>query len=317
MTLRKTILLAIHLGLLVGWSALPMAAQQESVLVRVDFLHEAANALSGGVFGADANLSVSADDPLTCEGTDFDYADARDVCTPTLSTTGFSTVSGGGRWKLATRYFSKSFMRAIGFDFSDSADGGAGCSALAALSLGGELGGDTCNCATDCFAQVDISADRVFKAGATRQTLRRFKLWNEVGGFTPKADIDHVNPLYICQDPLHADDDNWRLLQTESCDGKVDVSEAEVVRASDNAVIGRWYLPMAIRLQRVSTVDGGDGGGGGAGCTDADADGHCSIATGGDDCDDGNSRIYPGHQDSKGRWGRDGLDNDCDGTPDA
>jgi V8-like Glu-specific endopeptidase len=57
-------------------------------------------------------------------------------------------------------------------------------------------------------------------------------------------------------------------------------------------------------------------GGGGGGCTDADGDGHCSTATGGDDCNDGNRNIYPGHSE-KGKWGRDGLDNDCDGLIDA
>lgn len=62
---------------------------------------------------------------------------------------------------------------------------------------------------------------------------------------------------------------------------------------------------------------GGGGGGGGGECTDADSDGHCSEATGGDDCNDSDPNIYPGHNDSKGRWGRDGVDNDCDGTIDG
>ncbi|TCK08411.1 S8 family serine peptidase [Marinobacterium mangrovicola] len=53
-----------------------------------------------------------------------------------------------------------------------------------------------------------------------------------------------------------------------------------------------------------------------AGCIDADGDGYCSVATGGGDCDDTTSDIYPGHPDKGGRWGRDGLDNDCDGEPD-
>lgn len=54
----------------------------------------------------------------------------------------------------------------------------------------------------------------------------------------------------------------------------------------------------------------------GAACTDADGDGHCSVVTGGDDCDDTNPDVYPGHPDKGGRWGRDGLDNDCVGGPD-
>ncbi len=43
-------------------------------------------------------------------------------------------------------------------------------------------------------------------------------------------------------------------------------------------------------------------------CTDADGDGWC-VEDG--DCDDTNSHVHPGHPDKGGRWGRDGLDNDC------
>lgn len=64
--------------------------------------------------------------------------------------------------------------------------------------------------------------------------------------------------------------------------------------------------------QDVSVSDGSGG------CSDdADGDGHVSEACGGDDCDDGNKHIYPGHNDTKGRWGRDGVDNDCNGIIDG
>ncbi|MBR9885262.1 MAG: S8 family serine peptidase [Oceanospirillales bacterium] len=54
-----------------------------------------------------------------------------------------------------------------------------------------------------------------------------------------------------------------------------------------------------------------------AACTDADGDGFCSVETGGDDCDDQNPNVYPGHADKdKGRW-NDGLDNDCNGVIDG
>lgn len=50
------------------------------------------------------------------------------------------------------------------------------------------------------------------------------------------------------------------------------------------------------------------------GCTDSDNDGWC-VENG--DCDDNNSNVYPGHPDKGGRWGRDGLDNDCNGVIDG
>ena len=49
-------------------------------------------------------------------------------------------------------------------------------------------------------------------------------------------------------------------------------------------------------------------------CTDADGDGWTTCAG---DCNDKNASIYPGANDTKGKAGRDGIDNDCDGTPDA
>jgi serine protease len=52
----------------------------------------------------------------------------------------------------------------------------------------------------------------------------------------------------------------------------------------------------------------------GSGCTDADGDGWC-VEDG--DCDDNDPHVYPGHQDKRGRWGRDGVDNDCNGIIDG
>lgn len=47
---------------------------------------------------------------------------------------------------------------------------------------------------------------------------------------------------------------------------------------------------------------------------DADNDGW-TVEDG--DCDDSNPDIHPGHQDSRGKWGRDNVDNDCNGVIDG
>lgn len=54
------------------------------------------------------------------------------------------------------------------------------------------------------------------------------------------------------------------------------------------------------------------GAGSGGGCTDADGDGVCAAQ----DCNDNNKEIYPGHSE-KGKFARDGLDNDCNGVIDG
>lgn len=59
---------------------------------------------------------------------------------------------------------------------------------------------------------------------------------------------------------------------------------------------------------------GGTGGGGGGGCVDNDGDGYC-VEDG--DCNDNNASINPGANDTKGRNGRNGIDNDCDGVIDG
>jgi hypothetical protein len=35
------------------------------------------------------------------------------------------------------------------------------------------------------------------------------------------------------------------------------------------------------------------------------------------DCNDNNSKVYPGANDTRGKWGRDGVDNDCNGIIDG
>ena len=81
-----------------------------------------------------------------------------------------------------------------------------------------------------------------------------------------------------------------------------DVCDAESNATVDGA-FAAYYTSVAAYL-----------GGGGGGCTDADGDGYC-VSEG--DCNDNDASVYPGANDTKGKKGRDGVDNDCDGTPDA
>ena len=53
-----------------------------------------------------------------------------------------------------------------------------------------------------------------------------------------------------------------------------------------------------------------------SGCIDADGDGFSVEGPEPLDCNDGDASFYPGANDTKGRAGRDGLDQDCDGVPD-
>jgi len=49
-------------------------------------------------------------------------------------------------------------------------------------------------------------------------------------------------------------------------------------------------------------------------CADSDGDGWTDC---GGDCNDNDPNVYPGHNDTRGRWGRDGVDNDCNGVIDG
>ena len=51
----------------------------------------------------------------------------------------------------------------------------------------------------------------------------------------------------------------------------------------------------------------------GEGCIDMDNDGFCADV----DCDDENGAVHPGANDTRGKKGRDGIDNDCNGVPDS
>ncbi|UCF36552.1 MAG: S8 family serine peptidase [Acidobacteriota bacterium] len=95
-------------------------------------------------------------------------------------------------------------------------------------------------------------------------------------------------------------------VRTQLLESALDVGDAGVDSTS-----GHGLLQAHSAL--TWTSDPGGGGGGGGGCTDNDGDGFCVP----DDCNDNNASVFPGANDTKGRPGRDGIDNDCNGTPDA
>jgi len=64
----------------------------------------------------------------------------------------------------------------------------------------------------------------------------------------------------------------------------------------------------ALNWQQDSTPTPGDG------CSDNDGDGVCYEDG---DCDDNNGSVFPGANDRRGKKGRDGIDNDCNGIVDG
>jgi hypothetical protein len=286
----------------------PASAQAD--LVRADFSDRGSAPDPAGVWD-------DVDGYYSCDTGDFDYAAAEDSgCSPDpggVPGNHNSNVSGGGRWHF--NLWGDDNPRFVTIDFSDPAGDPSQCddlnTALAALGL-------SCGCgvtvlSTACEVSVWISADRLFKKGATRQTLGRFDIV-ETGG--PDLRINYLDPLYICDADGHGGDKTWKTLQSGSCNGSLnEVSIAEIVipptgGIGQDIVLGRWELPFQITANRVPAP--GDGGGEPPACTDNDNDGVCIP----EDCDDNNPDIHPGHSDKGKNWGRDGIDNDCDGTPD-
>lgn len=96
-------------------------------------------------------------------------------------------------------------------------------------------------------------------------------------------------------------------------------SGSPVLSYADNSVIGLHHcgscpnraVPITKVIADLGTAAPLNSIAGGSSCTDSDGDGYCSTSTGGTDCNDGNSSIYPSAPESC-----DGLDNDCDGTVD-
>lgn len=85
----------------------------------------------------------------------------------------------------------------------------------------------------------------------------------------------------------------------------------DVCDTASNATVDGAF---AAYYTKVSSFLGPGGGDPDPGCTDADGDGVCASEG---DCDDNNNKVYPGANDTKGKQGRDGVDNDCDGIIDG
>jgi hypothetical protein len=106
------------------------------------------------------------------------------------------------------------------------------------------------------------------------------------------------------------------VLQSGPCEGGelLTSSVADVIvpptgGAGQNDVLGQWSLPFQVTVHKVPAPSEEPP----TSCTDNDNDGYCVP----EDCDDFDPNVYPGHNDTKGKWGRDGLDNDCNGVIDG
>ena len=297
-----------------GWLATTAVSQD---LVRSDFQTQT-TAPTPGVFD---------DGPagFACDSGDFDYLDSTDSgadCDPDPGAqTGHnvSNVSGGGRWHLRLWEDNPGENpRKIRIDFSvPSPD--AECERLETTLA--DMGVE-CGCAAPCDLNVWINADALFKKNATRGGLSRFDIV-ESGGIDgadgPDLRIRYYEDLRVCEAAGHEGDPDWRVLKSAPCDS-MDLEEgalADVIipptgGSGQDDILGQWLLPFHVTAQRVSP-SGGEPPPPPA-CTDGDSDGVC-LEDG--DCDDDNPDVYPGHNDTKGRWGRDGVDNDCNGIVDG
>ena len=298
--------------LVVGLLLLATPAAGQFDRARADFLADVFN--HQDTFGALVGVFADGAHTFSClpgiPSVPFDYVDSQDTGCLSGSTTpaddnAESFISGGGAWRLrlnsgGPRRLTLHF--GSGFPVDPTRDH---CAYLASLPGG-------CACDSSCQVPIWIAADRLFKKKATRQSLDRFDVFLPPAG-GPDWRVNWIEPLFLCPDPFGSD---WRVLQSADCDNDgIDVSLAEVVDTATNEVVGEWHLPIQIRVQRTPFPD--DGGGAGPGCdpgqTDADGDGVCTP----DDCDDSNPDIFPGNNDTKGKLGHNGVDNDCNGIIDG
>lgn len=259
--------------LLVTWAILSMPAMAED-LVRADFQSQLA-AGDPGVFDY-PKTSVPG---FACDGDsgNYDFIDSQDsaTCVPNPSAqsgNNNSNVSGGGRWHL--NIWADANDRGITIDFSDNRPAGTDieCVALSTAldAIFGNGSGAACGCGgAACQYQVWVAADRLFKKGATEQTLGRFDIVADGG---PALRIVYDNPLAICQ-VTNPDNKNWRALQSGNCGEAPGEALADLVipptgGSGQDIVLGRWNLPFQVTAHRVPlpSDDGDSGGGGGKPC---------------------------------------------------
>jgi len=83
----------------------------------------------------------------------------------------------------------------------------------------------------------------------------------------------------------------------------------DVCAADENATVDGAFAAYYSAVAGI--LGSGDGGGG---CVDNDGDGYC-VEDG--DCNDNDATINPGMNDKRGKYGKNGIDNDCNGVIDG
>jgi hypothetical protein len=302
---------------------LPMQSSSAGDLARVNFQEQTSESEPGVFDHGTENLR------FLCDGSLFDYVDPLDSgvdCFPAPAAQGgnnLSNVSGGGRWHFNVWEDSPGDNeRNLTIDFSAPQNSGDCVRLNSELSdLGLDCGCDDIDLETTCVVNVWISASNVFKKNASTDQLSRFDIVESggTGGVDgPDIRITYHTPLNICDAAgQNSNDKDWKVLQSGPC-GSADLmtdSMADVVipptgGSGQDDVLGQWYLPFQVTVNKVSVSSGEEPP---PSCTDDDGDGSCVP----EDCNDADSSVYPGQNDTKGKWGRNGIDNDCNGIIDG
>ncbi len=128
-------------------------------------------------------------------------------------------------------------------------------------------------------------------------------------------DVNQAATVYVAHDDLSTTKPSWLTSFVDTGDDLVTMNSTLSVFTKNffggTITLGGDEGKVKKSMYTVIIVKYNDGG---SECTDTDGDGWC-IEEG--DCDDDNPHVYPGHKDKKGRWGRDNVDNDCNGIIDG